>query len=146
MRRIALTLLVATLFSLGLNAALADVPTVTDLQVETTAEGNTATATIRHSGPTGIHYVSKLEVRIGDDIEVISLEPQSSVSFTETFNVSNSEGFDVRAYCTLHGWSAWKSIASDSPEPVDEPSGGIPGFSLLAIGLGLAALLLRWER
>lgn len=145
MRKIILILLAATLFSLGINMAQADVPTVIDLQVETTTEGNTLTATIRHSGPTSIHYVSQMEVKIGDDVEVISLEPQRAVSFTEQVTVSSSEGIEVRVYCTLHGWSAWKSMESDSPEP-EEPSGGIPGFPILAIGLGLVALMLRRDR
>jgi len=83
---------------------------------------------------------------LDDDVEVITLEPQEAVTFTEQVTVSSSEGIEVRAYCTLHGWSAWKSIESDSPEPVDEPSGGIPGFPILAIGLGLAALMLRRDR
>ena len=132
------------LFSLGASIVFADVPTVTDLQVESSTDENTLTITVRHSGPSSIHYVDKIEVKIGDDVDLFELEPQDAVTFTEEIEVSGVI-FEVRAYCTLHGWSAWREVDADgaeSPES-DEPSGGIPGFPLLAVSLGLATWVLR---
>ena len=123
----------------------ADVPTVTETQVEAIAEGSVLTITIRHGGPTSAHYVSEIEVKEGDDVVVIELDPQSTVTFTEEVEVSLGGDLQVRAYCTLHGWSAWKSVETDSTEPPidDAPSGGIPGFPLLTIGIGLTLFTLR---
>ena len=133
-----------TLFSLATGMVCADVPTVTDIQAEASTDGNTLTISIRHSGPSSAHFVDKIEVKIGEDVEVFELESQDSVNFTEEIEVTG-DPVEVRAYCTLHGWSAWKEVESDSAEPPvpEEPSGGIPGFPLLAVGLALALALRR---
>jgi hypothetical protein len=142
MRKIGLTLIVFTLFSMGVNTVLADVPTVTSIGVTVETDGRTLTITVRHNGPSSIHYVSELEVKVGDQTEVVGLDPQSASAFTEEVTIAVTGDVQVRAYCTLHGWSSWASLSGDS-DPVDEPSGGIPGFPVLAIGVGLASYLLR---
>ena len=137
-------MVVLNLFFLSACMVSADVPTVTDIQVESATDGNTLTITIRHSGPSSAHYVDTIEVKIGEDVDVFELESQSMVTFTEEVEVAG-DPVEVRAYCTLHGWSAWKEVESDTVEPPeqDEPNGGIPGFPLLAVGLGLAWVLRR---
>ena len=144
MRRFGLVFLALALFSQAVCLVLADVPSVTDIQVESTTERNSVNITVRHNGPTSNHYVSRIEVRIGEDVEVFELDPQDAVTFTEEYEVTG-EVVEVRAYCNLHGWSSWKEVESDTAEPPvsDEPSGGIPGFPLVAVGLGLAYVLSR---
>ena len=121
-----------------------DVPTVTDIQIESISDGNLLNITIRHSGPSFAHYVDKIEVRIGENVEVFELDTQSETVFDEEIEVAGNP-VEVRAYCTLHGWSAWKEVEADVAEPpeAEEPSGGIPGFPLIAVGLGLALVLRR---
>lgn len=144
LRKVGIILVILAVFSLGASIVFADVPTVTDIQVESTTDGNTLSVRIRHSGPSSIHYVDKIEVKIGEDIEVFELEPQSGTTFTEEIEVIG-DPVEVRAYCTLHGWSSWKEVEVDTADPPEqeEPSGGIPGFPLLAVGLGLALVLRR---
>jgi desulfoferrodoxin (superoxide reductase-like protein) len=144
MKKAGIVLVALTLFSLAVCMVSADVPTVTDIQVESTTDGDILTISIRHSGPSSAHYVDKIEVKIGEDVEVFELENQSETTFTEEIDVTG-EPVEVRAYCTLHGWSAWKEVESDTVEAPEqeEPSGGIPGFPLLAVGLGLALVLRR---
>ena len=145
MRKTGLVFFLIILSTMSLSLVYADVPTVTDLEITTATDGDTVSVTIRHSGPTNNHYVSKVEIKIGEDVEEYSLDPQSTVTFTEEFTLPEDGVVEVRAFCNLHGWSQWVSSELDSEEPVlidDEPS-GIPGFPLAAIGLGLAVLMLR---
>ena len=147
MKKAALFLIPLILFSLGINAAWANVPSVTKLEATTTTDGRTLSITISHSSPTNVHYVSKLEVKVGEDVAVIELNPQSTTSFTEQVDVGSTGTVQVRAYCTLHGWSTWASLSEGTPEPpVDEPSNGVPGFYLAFIGLGLAGYTLYKRR
>jgi desulfoferrodoxin (superoxide reductase-like protein) len=139
MKKIGLILIALSILSLGVSVVSADVPNVTSLGVEVATDGRTLSITVRHSSPSNIHYISKLEVKVGDNVEVVDLDPQSTTSFTEEVSIATSGSVEVRAYCTLHGWSSWASLG----ETPSEPSGGIPGFPLLAVGLGLALLLRR---
>ena len=139
MRKIGLILIALSLLSLGVSVVSADVPSVTSLGVKAATDGRTLSITVRHSSPSNIHYISKLEVKVGDNVEVVDLDPQSTTSFTEEVSIATSGSVEVRAYCTLHGWSSWTSLG----ETPSEPSGGVLGFPLLAVGLGLALLLRR---
>ncbi|MCW4013677.1 MAG: desulfoferrodoxin family protein [Candidatus Bathyarchaeota archaeon] len=145
MRKTGLVLFLIILSAMSLSLVYADVPTVTDLEITTTTDGGTVSVTIRHSGPTNNHYVSKVEIKIGENVEEFTLDPQSTVTFTEEYTIPEDGVIEVRAFCNLHGWSAWVSSEPDSEEPVliDEEPSGIPGFPLAAVGLGLAALMLR---
>ena len=124
----------------GINVVSADIPMVINLDVTDTADGRTLSITVRHNSPSNSHYVSELEVKVGEDITTIELDPQSGTVFTEETSIASTGDVQVRAYCTLHGWSGWMS-PGEEPEP--EPSGGIPGFPLLALGFGLAIYALR---
>jgi desulfoferrodoxin (superoxide reductase-like protein) len=145
MKKAAFFLIILSLFSLGVSVVSADVPTVTSIGVTTSTDGRTLTITVRHSGPSSIHYVSKLEVKVGEDVKVVELEPQTTAIFTDEVNVASSGAVEARAFCTLHGWSAWASLGGDSPD-TPNPSGGIPGFSLVSIGLGLTILAVLRKR
>lgn len=125
---------------MGVTTVVADVPTVTNLGVTVETGGRTLTITVRHSNPSNTHYVSELEVKVGDDSLIVELTPQSASAFTEEVDINVTGDVQVRAYCTLHGWSKWVSLDGDS-DTVDETGGGIPGFPLLALGLGLVSFL-----
>ena len=129
--------------ALSVQFVSADVPTVTDVMVEAVSDGEIVTVTIRHSGPTNNHYVSRVEVQIGEDVNVFELDPQSTVTFTEEFTVPEDGVVEVRAFCNLHGWSSWVSTEADEPVLIDNELSGIPGFSLAAVGLGLALILVK---
>lgn len=147
MRKLGLVLLLM-LSMLSIQLVNADVPTVTSLEITTATEGDTLSVTIRHSGPTNNHYVSNVEVKIGENVEEFELDPQSTVIFTEEFTIPDDGAVEVRAFCNLHGWSDWVSSEVETEEPVliDEEPSGIPGFPLVAVGFGLAALMLNRDR
>jgi desulfoferrodoxin (superoxide reductase-like protein) len=140
-----LILILIFIFAIGVNTVIADVPSVISLEVTDETGGRSLTITIRHNAPTIVHYVSEIEVKVGDEVDVIELESQSTITFTEQVSITTTGDVQVRAFCTFHGWSSWVSLQGDS-EPVDEPSEGIPGFPVLALGLGLAVYaLLRYK-
>jgi desulfoferrodoxin (superoxide reductase-like protein) len=142
MRRLGLIFII--IMMIGLGVLYADVPTVNNIEVNAAADGSTLIVTVRHSGPSNIHYVSEIEVKIGDNVKKYKFDPQDSVVFTEEIKLDSSSNMQVRAFCTLHGWSAWVSSGSDEPEkPIEEPSGGIPGFPLMALGVGLFLFTIR---
>jgi len=140
-----LVILLVILSVTSISMVSADVPTVTDLEITANTEGDLLTVTIRHGGPTSSHYVTEIEIKMGEEVEVYELEPQETVTFTETYEIPEDEGVEVRAFCNLHGWSPWVSSQVEAEEPTveDTTSGGIPGFPLLAVGLGLALVLRR---
>ena len=147
MKKTALIFVVLFLFSIGVNVALADVPTVTDISSAVSTDTRTLTISVRHSGPSSIHYVSKLEVKVGEDVMTFDLEPETTTTFTEEVDVAITGAVQVRAYCTLHGWSVWATLGEDTPDPSgDQPSGGVPGFSLISLFIGLILLALLRRR
>jgi desulfoferrodoxin (superoxide reductase-like protein) len=127
----------------GINIVSADIPMVINLDVTDTTDGRTLSITVRHNSPNNNHYVSELEVKVGEDTTIIELDPQSETAFTEETSIASTGDVQVRAYCTLHGWSGWMS-PGEEPEP--EPSSSIPGFPLLTLGFGLATYALRRAR
>ena len=140
-----LVILLIILLTMSISLVSADVPTVTDLEITANTDGDLLTVTIRHGGPTSNHYVSEIEVKIGE-VEVYELEQQDTVTFTETYDIPEDEVIEVRAFCNLHGWSPWVSTQSEAEEQTVEEStdSGIPGFPLVAVGLGLALVLRRY--
>lgn len=137
MNKVGLFLIIISLFMMGINTAYANVPSVTNLKVSVETQGRTLTITVTHSDPSNNHYISKIEVKVGEDTMVVELGPQSTSVFTEEVDIATSGDVQVRAYCIVHGWSSWASLGGDS-DPVDEPNGGIPGFQIPVIGLGIA--------
>jgi len=140
-----LVVLVTILSMLSISLVSADVPTVTDLEITANTDGDLLKVTIRHGGPTSSHYVSEIEVKIGEEVEVYELEQQDTVTFTETYDIPEDELVEVRAFCNLHGWSPWVSIQAEAEKQTggESTDSGIPGFPLVAVGLGLALVLRR---
>ena len=142
MRKIGVMLLIVSLFMIGINTVVADVPSVSYLEVTVETNGRTLTITVRHNGPSSIHYVSELEIQVGEESIIIELDPQSASAFTEVVEIAVTGNVQVRADCTLHGWSSWASLGGDT-DPIADSRGGIPGFSLLALSVGLGGFLLN---
>ena len=68
----------------------------------------------------------------------VDLDPQTTTIFAAEVNVVRTGAVEARAYCTLHGWSTWVALGEESTSTQsEEPSGGIRGFPLLPLGLGL---------
>ena len=121
---------------MGINTAYANVPSVTNLKVSVETQGRTLTITVTHSDPSNNHYISKIEVKVGEDTMVVELGPQSTSVFTEEVEIAASGDVQVRAYCIVHGWSSWASLGGDS-DPVDEPNGGYSRVSRIPLCLGI---------
>ncbi|MGD2142129.1 MAG: hypothetical protein PVH79_01460 [Candidatus Bathyarchaeota archaeon] len=123
--------------------AYADVPTVVELELETRGEDSVLIIQVRHSSPSGTHYVDVVEVEVDETVEKLELDPQS----TTTFDIEHSVDADVveirtRAHCTNHGWSRWKSLETEEPT---NGSGGIPGFPIESIILGIViSVVILW--
>jgi hypothetical protein len=142
--------IIISLVLLGLTLPLSfvhgNVPRV--LEVEATADGDDTVLGIEisHSSPSSGHYVDS-EVRVDDGDEVAyDQDPQSSTRFSVEIVLEDASPtkVEVRVHCTNHGWSVWKVLGLGDEEP-DESGGGIPGFPVEAIVLGLAVgLLLLW--
>ena len=128
---------VILLFS-NIKVVYANVPEIVALETEAGGDGRVLTVTIRHSSPTSAHFVDKLEVKVGDATQEVELNPESVVQFTETVNIALVGDVQVRAHCTWHGWSSWATLG----EVEANPSGGIPGFPILSIGIGLLVFTL----
>jgi len=143
--------IIISLVLLGLTLPLSfvygNVPRV--LEVEATADGDDTVLglDVSHSSPSSGHYVDSVEVRVDDGDEVAyDQDPQSSTRFSVEIVLEDASPMkvEVRVHCTSHGWSAWKVLGLGDEEP-DESGGGIPGFPVEAIVLGLAVgLLLLW--
>jgi hypothetical protein len=120
----------------------ADVPTVVELELETRGEDTVLVIRVRHSSPSQTHYVDEIEVEVDGKVEKIERDSQSATTFTVEHTV-DSEAADirVRAHCTNHGWSRWKSLETGEPTA---DGGGILGFPVeaTAIGLAIGAVLL----
>lgn len=100
---------------------------------------------VRHSSPTQTHYIDTVEVEIDGNVEKLTgLEPQTTTKFTTKYRLEEpgASRIRVRAHCTIHGWSQWRS---ESTEGNDTGGGGIPGFPYGSILLGMAfATVVTW--
>jgi desulfoferrodoxin (superoxide reductase-like protein) len=136
MRKTGLILIILSLFMTGIDVAFADIPLVINLDITDTTDGRALSITVRHNSPSNSHYVSELEVKVGEEIMTIELDSQSGAVFTEETRIDSTGDVQVRAYCTIHGWSGWMA-----PGEEPEPSGGILGYPLLSVLGGLATVL-----
>jgi desulfoferrodoxin (superoxide reductase-like protein) len=114
-----LAVLCLVVFSSCANVVRANVPSV--IQVENVSYGSTIALKVHisHANPTPTHYVDKLNVMgtAGGYSRnlTFNLSPQTADPFT--FEVSadltgapislDQVKIQVRAHCTIHGWSAW---------------------------------------
>ncbi|MCW3992257.1 MAG: hypothetical protein NWE79_06090 [Candidatus Bathyarchaeota archaeon] len=114
----------------------ADVPTVVELELEYRGDDTVLVIRVRHSSPSQTHYVDEIEVEVDGKVEKIDRNSQSATTFTVEHAVdSKAADIRVRAHCTNHGWSRWKSLETEEPT---EGGGGIPGFPYESIVIGLA--------
>lgn len=132
--------------TLPLSFVYGNVPSV--LEVEATADGDDMVLglEVSHSSPSSGHYVDSVVVRVDDGDEVVyDQDPQSSTRFSVEIVLEDASPtkVEVRVHCTSHGWSAWRVLGlGEEPE---EKGGGIPGFPVESVVLGLAVgLLLLW--
>lgn len=112
-----------------------DVPSVQEISI-LIEEDTKIILEVRHGSPSSAHYVDIIEVKISDDIHKLTLELQNTVTFSEELVIDKLDvkGFDIRAHCTLHGWSKWKAFNTETT--VEDTSNGIPGFPILSILIG----------
>ena len=162
-KRIIILPLVLLNLILPLSFVYGNVPSVlrwrSVLEVGVTAEGEGAILNleISHSSPSSSHYVDSVEVRVDNGDEVAyAQDPQSSSRFSVEIVLEDTSRrarmccarIEVRSHCTSHGWSAWKVLELGDEEP-EEKGGGIPGFPVEALSLGLVIglfLLLMFKK
>jgi hypothetical protein len=115
------------------NSVFADVPDVLNVEPWTSGTETILNITVRHSAPTGSHYIDIVQVDVDGAVNDIPLEPQSTNPFIIQYNMGEVTGepsVQARAHCTLHGWGSWS-------EPLV-----IPEFSPHMILAILAVLIL----
>ena len=120
------------LLMINIQLVSANVPQVTNLEVTVETDGRVLTVTVNHLSPTSVHYIDKLEVDVGGSVQTIELSPQDSNTFTETVSIASTGDVQVRAHCTVHGWSSWAVLGGGQ----GTQSNGVPGFPLLSLFLG----------
>jgi len=121
----------------------ANVPSMLNIKIEISGDSTILLLEVAHSNPTSIHFVNVVEVEIGDELSSLTLEPQTSGTFTvEVETDSIPETLRARAKCTTHGWSQWRRFTTGT----DNGSGsGIPGFPMESILLGLITALIAYH-
>jgi desulfoferrodoxin (superoxide reductase-like protein) len=130
-------LLVIAMATVPVRIGYANVPTVLSMEIETRGEDTVLIIEVAHSSPTSTHFVGTAEVEVGDASLIhLDLVPQTSGTFTiEVELESLAESIRARVSCTTHGWSSWRRFTTED----QDRGGGIPGFPVEAIALGLLA-------
>jgi hypothetical protein len=88
--------------------------------------------TIHHTPPPALgpsHYVSNVQVEVNGVVEDLPQSPQSTETFSVQYSLGpNTDSYSVRAraYCIVHGYSAWSNIVT------------VPEISLLTVVLLIA--------
>ena len=128
-------LLVIAISIVPIMIVYANVPTVLSMEIETRGEDTFLIIEVAHSSPTSTHFVGTAEVEVGDESVIhLDLVPQTSGTFTiEVELESLAESIRARVSCTTHGWSSWRRLIIED----QDRGGGIPGFPVEAIALGL---------
>jgi hypothetical protein len=120
-------LLIISISSYSIFFAKADVPAILELSYEDKGGETFLVMKVRHRSPSSNHYVDQIQIKIGENTETIIFESQTTVEFTERHKIdSTSDEIQVRAHCTTHGWSTWKSAVLPSPTPTPTPIGPTP--------------------
>jgi hypothetical protein len=131
---IVITLLLDTsvFVSVQILSVKALVPNIVSVESYDVGSVTWVNITIRHTPPPAIgpsHYVSNVQVEVNGVVEDLSQSPQSTETFSVQYSLGpNSETYSVRAraYCIVHGYSAWSNIAT------------VPEISLLTVVLLIA--------
>jgi desulfoferrodoxin (superoxide reductase-like protein) len=137
-------LLILAVSMIPVMISYANVPTVLSTEIETRGEDTILVIEVTHSNPTSTHFVGTAEIEVGDESVIhLDLVPQTSGAFTIEVKLETMvESTRARVSCTTHGWSPWKSLTTDDKK---NGGGGIPGFPIAAVAVGLitVSLLLR---
>jgi hypothetical protein len=91
----------------------ADVPNVVSVAHRNVGSATWLDITVRHGGPSSIHYVSSVRLEINGTAQNLALTPQSTETFVVSYNLGpSSNKYSVRALadCNLHGDSAWSGV------------------------------------
>ena len=95
-----------------LSPVYADVPSIFSIEPWTSGSETILNITIRHSSPTGSHYVDLIQVDIEGIVNDVGLNSQSASPFVAEYNIGELIGepsVKVRAHCNLHGWGSWST-------------------------------------
>jgi hypothetical protein len=121
----------------------ANVPSMLNIKIEISGDSTILLLEVAHSNPTSTHFVNVVEVELGDEELSLTLEPQTSGSFTVEVEVDSiPETLRARSKCTTHGWSQWRRFTTDTE---NGGGGGIPGFPIESIVLGLITALIVYR-
>lgn len=128
-----LFLVFASIVAFQICHVSADTPHDISIQPWTSGTRTTLNITITHDGgaPTSTHYVNTVQVNTSGVVDDITPTPQSTVTFVVQYDMGEITGtptVQVRADCTLHGWSGRTSPQS------------VPEFPLIALFPVFAAL------
>ena len=121
-----LFLVFASIVAFQICHVSADTPHDISIQPWTSGTRTILNITITHDGgaPTSTHYVNTVQVNTSGVVDDITLTPQSTVTFIVQYDMGEITGtptVQVRADCTLHGWSDWTNPQS------------VPEFPLIAL-------------
>ena len=121
----------------------ANVPSMLNIKIEISGYSTILILEVAYSNPTSTHFVNVDEVDFSDEEFSLTLEPQTSGTFTVEFEVdSTPETLRARAKCTTHGWSQWRRFTITTE---NGGGGGIPGFPIESIVLGLITALIVYR-
>ena len=109
-----------------ISHVLADVPHNISIQPWTSGTSTilNITITMDAGAPTSIHYVDVVQVNVSGVVHDRTFTSQPAATFVVQYDMGEITGtptVQVRADCTLHGWSGWTSPQS------------VPEFSLVIL-------------
>ena len=101
----------------------ADVPSLVSIEPWTSGSETILNITVRHSSPTGNHYIDLIQIDIEGTVNDVRLNSQSANPFVVQYNMgilSGEPSVRARAHCNLHGWGGWST-----PQIIPEASSSI---------------------
>ena len=116
-------LLYSVLGGIQMLTVKADIPNIVSVVPRNVGSVAWLDITVRHGGFTSVHYITRVELEINGTTQNLAQSPQSTEIFTVSYDLgstSNTYSVRARAFCNMHGYSAYSSLAT------------IPEFSLFA--------------
>jgi hypothetical protein len=131
-------LFIAAIFmSVQTLTAKALVPSIVSVTSRDVGSTTWVDVVVFHQSPPTIgpsHYVSNIELEINGTVQDLAQSPQTTETFTVQVSLgpkTNTYLVRARAFCIVHGYSAWSSVIS-------VPEFSLPAFILLMVlGTGL---------
>jgi hypothetical protein len=140
--RVLILVLVTLLSSSFAKPVRAIVPVIENVVVWQSGNDVIVNVTVFHEPVLVSHRVEKIEVNVSGTNHVFNMI-QNTTTFTYPCNIGPIEGnpsAQVRAYCTIHGYSAWTT-------PIQIPEFQLPALLLtLILSTALAAFALYKNR